>query len=159
MSLTRRRLLPQRRSESRFLAVQAENAKTAMSQTLHDMNETLKGMVNVSSCAKQHPWLVTGSAVTVGFVTGAALTSSRRKNIKAPRSNSAAELQPCCKGQETVKTRKSFLFSTLGTVLAGILKTVVQSMLAAAVVAKDRVETHSPHDSAGAAGRTEATTG
>ena len=120
-----------------------------MSQTLHDMKETLKGMVNVSSCAKEHPWLVTGSAVAVGFVTGAALTPSREKNINKPRSNSEAELQPSCEGQDTVKTRKSFLFSALGTVLAGILKTVVQGLLAAALVAKDRVETQSPHDSVG----------
>ncbi len=112
-----------------------------MSQTLHDMKETLNGMVDVRSCTKQHPWLVTGSAAAVGFVTGAALTQ--------PRTNSEAEMRPSSQGQETQRTKKSFLISTLGTVLAGILKTVVEGLLTAAVVANDRVETPSPHDSMG----------
>lgn len=120
-----------------------------MSQTVRDMKETLKVMGDVSLLAKQHPWIATGSAVAAGFVTGAALTRSRGKKLKKRRPNSEAELQPNCQGQETVKTRKSFLFSTFGIVLTGILRTVVQGLLAEAVVAKDRVETPSPRDPAG----------
>jgi hypothetical protein len=122
-----------------------------MSQTLHDIKETLKGMFNVSACVKQHPFLITGSAVAVGFVTGAALTPSRGENIKKIRSNSVVELQPSHLGQEPGNARKSFLFSTLGTVLVGILKTVVQGLLATAFVTKEGAEAQSPPDSAGVA--------
>jgi len=146
--MTGRRLL-QRSSESRFLANQAANALSAMSQTLRDMKETLKVMGNVNLLAKQHPWVVTGSAVAVGFVTGAALTPSRKKKLKKRGPSSEAELQPDRQGQETVKTRKSFLFSTFGIVLTGILKMVVQGLLAEAVVARNRVENPSPRDPAG----------
>jgi hypothetical protein len=120
-----------------------------MNQTLHDMKKTLAGMVDVSSRTKQHPWIVTGSAVAVGFVTGAALTPSRGANVKKRRSNSKAEFQSGCDGQETATARKSFLFSTLGKGMMGILKAVVEGLLAAALVSKERVEMPPPQNSAG----------
>lgn len=120
-----------------------------MSQTLCDMKKTIRAMGDVSSLAKQHPWFATGLAVAVGFVTGAALTPSRGKKLRKRGPNSEAELLANFQGQETVKTRKSFLFSTFGIVLAGILRTVVQGLLAEAVVTKERIETPSPRDTPG----------
>ena len=138
-------------SERSFLADQAADAKTAMSGTLHDMKDTLKRVADVPSCAKQHPWLVVGCAVAVGFVTGAVLTPAPRKTVKITGSSTEAESQPSCHGQETPRTKQSLLFSTVVTVLAGILQTVVKSLMAAPVVAQDQpqVETPSPHDSMG----------
>jgi hypothetical protein len=145
----RRQLRRPRKGERNFLADQAADAKTAMSQTLLDMKETLMRVADLRLIAQQHPWLVTGSAVVVGFVTGAVLTHSPQKKIKKTRANSDAVLEPNCQGQETSRTKKSLLFSTMGRVLATILQTVVQASVAAAVVAKDQppVETPSPHDS------------
>jgi hypothetical protein len=137
------------RNEQSFLADQAANAKAAMTGTLHDIKDTLKRVADVPSCAKQHPWLVVGWAVAAGFVTGAVLTSVPRKTVKLTGLSTKAELQPNCDGQETPGTKKSFSFSTVATVLAGVLKTVVNSWIAAAFVAHDqpKAETPSPHDS------------
>ena len=143
--------LPLRRSERSFLTDQAADAKTAMKGTLHDMNDTLKRVADLPSCAQQHPWLVAGCAVAIGVVTGAVLSPAPRKTNKITRSSTDAASQPSCPGQETPRTKKSLLFSTVVTVLAGILQTVVTRWMAAAVVAEDQpqVETLTPHDSMG----------
>ena len=141
--------LPLRKSERSFLADQAADAKTAMIGTLHDMQDTLKRVADVRSCAKQHPWLAVGWAVAAGFVTGAVLTPAQRKTSTITGSGAEMESQPSCHAQETPRTKDSFLFSTVTSVLAGIFQTVVKNLIAAAVVAKDQpqVETPSPHDS------------
>jgi hypothetical protein len=138
-------------SERSFLADRAADAKTAMTGTLHDMKDTLKRVADVPSCVQQHPWLVIGGAVAAGFVTGAVLTPGRRKTVKITEPSREAESQPSCHGQETPRTKKSLLFSTVVTVLAGILQTVVTRSMATAVVAQDQpqIETPSPHDSTG----------
>jgi hypothetical protein len=151
-SLAGRQPLPQRKSEGSFLADQAADAKTAMIRTLHDMKETLGKVADVRLCAQQHPWLVIGSGVAAGFVTGAVVTPAPRKKIKSTRAKSDAESQTSCQGQETAKTEKSFLLSTAATFLASILRTVIQASIAAAVVDKNPppAETLSPHDASGA---------
>ncbi|MEK6642784.1 MAG: hypothetical protein AABZ08_02660 [Planctomycetota bacterium] len=143
-----KRPLHQRITERNFLANEAVNAKAAMNQTLHDMKATLSGMISMRTCVKQHPWCVAGSAVAVGFVAGTALTPSRGTNPKKSRPSLQAESQPTQPGHDTAKPRKSFLVSTLGTVLTGILQIWVQGLLAATVVAKDRDESPLPHASA-----------
>jgi hypothetical protein len=149
MSPTRRQLQPLRRSERSFLADQAADAKTAMTRTLHDMKDTLKRVADVRSCAKQHPWLVVGWAVAAGFVTGAVLTPAPRKAVKITGLSTKAESQPSCHAQETPRTKKALLFSTVATILVGILQTVLKNLIAAAVVPQDQpqVETLSPHGS------------
>lgn len=136
------------RNEQSFLADQAAHAKTAMTGTLHDMKDTLKRVADVPSCAKQYPWLVVGWAVAAGFVTGAVLTSVPRKTVQKTGSSTEAELQPGYDGQKIPGTKKSLLFSTVATVLAGVLQTVVNRWIVAAVAAPDRpqVETPSAHD-------------
>jgi uncharacterized membrane protein YoaK (UPF0700 family) len=138
-----------KKSERSFLADQAADAKTAMTGTLRDMKDTLTRVADVRSCAKQHPWLAVGWAVAAGFVTGAVLTSAQRKTIKTTGASIEAEPQPSCHGQETPRSKNSFLFSTVVTVLSAIFQTVVKSLIAAAVVAKvqPQVETRSPHES------------
>ena len=138
-------------SERSFLADQAANAKTAMTGTLHDMKDTLKRVADVPSCVQQHPWLVIGGAVAVGFITGAVLTAARRKTVKTTEPSREAESQSCCHGPEPRRTKKSLLISTVVTILAGVLQTFVTRSMAAAVVARDesQVETPSPHGSTG----------
>jgi hypothetical protein len=155
MSLNRRQLQPQTRSEASFLADQAADAKAAMIHTLRDIKESLGKVADVRVCAQQHPWLVIGSAVAAGFVAGAVVTPAPQRKVKKTRASSHAASQPSCQGQETPRTKKSFLFSTFstaGTFLAGILRTVVEASIAAAVVAKDPPpgETLAPHDATGA---------
>jgi hypothetical protein len=138
------------KSERSFLADQAAEAKTAMTRTLHEMHDTLKRVADVRSCAKQHPWLAVGGAVAAGFVTGAVLTPAQRKTSTITESGGEVESQPSCHAQETPRTKDSFLFSTVTSVLAGIFQTVVKNLMAASVVAKDepQVGTPSPYDSA-----------
>lgn len=154
-SLAGRQLLPQRKSEGRFLADQAADAKTAMIQTLHDMKETLGKVADVRVCARQHPWLVVGSAVTAGFVAAAVVTPSLGKKTKKTQASSDAESEPGCREEEASRTKRSVLFSAAGTLLTGILRSVVQASIAAAVVDKGdkhppAAETPAPHDPMGA---------
>ena len=136
MSPNGRQMLSQRGSERSFLADQAAVAKSAMLQTLHDMKETVKRVADLRSCARQHPWLVTGSAVAVGFVTGAVLTPSPQETGKQPRAKSEENRQQSCQEREAPRTKKSFLIATAGTLLAGVVRAVIQNSIAAAAVAK-----------------------
>lgn len=106
-----------------------------MIETLRDMKETLKRVADVPATAKQHPWLVVGSALAAGFATGALLTPSPRRRIEKKLSKSETESVSSYQGRETTRTKKSFLFSTLGDAVAGILKMFVQSAIAAATAA------------------------
>jgi hypothetical protein len=146
-SATRQQLLRPRQGERSFLANQAADAKIAMTRTLHHMKENLKRVADLRLIAKQHPWLVLGSAVAAGFAAGAALTPAPRKKIKKTRSNSEAASEPNCQ-EEATQTKKSLMFSNMGRVLVGVLQTVLQSSIAAAVLAKDQppVEEPSPHE-------------
>ena len=142
ISLTGRRRLPQKKSERIFLDDQAAYAKNAMSRTLQNMKKTLKGMVDVRAHVRKHPWVAVGSAIAAGFITGAVLT----------KTNSEAEPQPSDREQHAPQTKKSFLFATVGTILASILRTVIQSSIASAVATKEqpRVETPPSSDAMGA---------
>jgi hypothetical protein len=133
MSPTGRQLRPLRKSERNFLADQAADAKTAMTGTLHDMEDTLFRVANERSCAKQHPWLVVGSAVVAGFVTGAVLTAAPRKSTATSGSSTETVSQPSPHRQETKRTKKSFLLSAIAAVLVGIVQNAGKSLIAAAV--------------------------
>ena len=130
MSLPQLQQLTHTRSERGYLADQAADARIAMVRTLQDMNTTLIQVVDVRSCTRRHPWLVTGSAVAAGFVTGTLLTPSAPTSIKHTGSNSEALSQPGCEGREAPTPGKSVLFSIAGTVLASILQSVVQGSIA-----------------------------
>jgi hypothetical protein len=138
-----------RKGERSFLADQAADAKTAMIQTLLHLKETLSKVADVRRITKQHPWLVLGSAVAAGFATGAVLTPSPRNKLKGARSNTEAASEPRCQGQETPRTKKSLLFTTMARALGGLLQTVLQSSITAAIVTKDQLPTATtlPNDS------------
>ncbi len=151
VSLNGRQMPSQKGSERSLLADQGADAKTAMLRTVHDMKETLARIADLRSCARQHPWLVTGSAVAVGFFAGVVLAPSPQETGEQPRATSEVERQPGCREREGPRTKKSFLIATAGTLLAGVVRTVVQNSIAAAAVAKapPRSESPSPCDSAG----------
>ena len=155
MSIPESQHLSSSTSEHGFLADRAADARTAIGRNLCDMKETLTKMAGVRTCAARHPWILTGSAVAAGVVVGAVLTPSARKRIRRTRktpSGSAAEAPPACREQETPRTTKSFLFSIAGTVLAAVLRPLLQSWFAPAVAAQgeSRGDSPSSHDSAGA---------
>ncbi len=142
-------------SERAFLEDRAADARTAIGRKLRDMKETLTKMAGVRSCAARHPWILTGSAVAVGVVAGAMLTPCARRRIRRKRkrpSGSAAEAPPARREQEMPRTTKSFLFSTAGTVLAAVLRPLLQSWFASAVAAQgaSRGDPPSSRDSRGA---------
>jgi ElaB/YqjD/DUF883 family membrane-anchored ribosome-binding protein len=79
------------RSEERFLADQAADARTAMMQTLQEMKQTLAKAADVRTGARQHPWVATAAAVAVGFVAGAVLPRSRSTSgVRRPANTDAA---------------------------------------------------------------------
>jgi len=134
---------PQRTSEGRFLVDQAVVAKSAMVRTMQDMKETLVTMTDVQSCAKRHPWIVAGSAVGVGFVTGVLLPCSPRKAITNIQSQSEANGQQGCQGRET-RTTKSVVLATAGRSLASILQTLVQGLITTVLFSKAQPRTGTP---------------
>lgn len=134
-------------TEHAILSNEATNAKAAMGQTLHDMNESLKRVFGVATFARRHPWYLAGSAVVVGCVTGMVLTRTRRTKSTELQPSLVDEAQPRYQRQTAAQARDSFLSSTVGTVVTGVLRTLVQGLLAAAVVARDRSETPANQDS------------
>lgn len=126
------RQLPTRENEGSFLKLQSDMAAVAVKQTLHDMNETLMKVVNARSCVRQHPWLVVGSAVTAGFIAGAAVTRSPEETDGSSDSDSMPD-----RIREAVIAKRSFLLSHVGSAVTGIMKIVMQGLLAAAVVARE----------------------
>ena len=141
----------ERRSERIFLADQAAAAKIATVQVLHEVKETLKRVADLRSCARRHPWLVTGSAVAVGFVAGAALTPSPQERGEQSRPKSEEGRQPSPQEREAPRTKKSFLIATAATLLGGVVSKVLQGSIAAAAAAPapPRSENQSSCDSMG----------
>lgn len=136
--------LPRRsKSEIHFLRDQASMARCAMKQTVSDMAKTLMRMVDLRSCTRRHPWLVTGSAVAMGFATGATLAPSQERKFEKLRAKSKAELQQLNNRQEVATATKPFMHTNLGLVLSGLLKALVLKLLAAAVVDREPVQTPS----------------
>jgi hypothetical protein len=122
-------------SERLFLTVQAANARTAMMQTLTEMKTTVVRVADVRSCAQHHPWLVTGSVVAAGFVTGAAMTHSPRKKVRtAPLAAETLE-RPGLHDQTPPRTETASWLSTVGTALTASVITGLQAALTAAITA------------------------
>lgn len=120
--------------ERRFLAEQAANARTAMMQTVREMKQTLARAADARICARQHPWIATGSAVAAGFVAGAVLSRARSTSGQKKRAGTDAEAPPELIGRDPARAKTGFLRATLGTILSGLVQTLLQRFIAAAVV-------------------------
>ena len=129
--------MTQYRSEQRFLADQAADATTAMMQTVQEMKQTLAKATDVRTCARQHPWIATGSAVAAGFVAGAVLSSPRSTSGERIPAKTDAAAPPDSTGHNPARVKTGLLLATLGTVLPGVVQTLLQGFIAAAVVAPE----------------------
>jgi hypothetical protein len=125
------------RSEKRFLADQAADARTAMVRTLEEMKRTLAQSADVRTCARLHPWIATGSAAVAGFVAGAVVSSPRSTSGERSPAGTEADAPPDSTGPEPARAKAGFLRATLGTALTGILQSLLQSVITAAVVAQE----------------------
>jgi len=103
-------------------------------QMLHEMKETAVRIADVRSCAQQHPWLVTGSVVAAGFVVGAVLSHSPRKDVRTTPSHSESNGAPTDHEQAPSRTETASWLSTVGTALTAAVVTVLQGALTAAAV-------------------------
>jgi hypothetical protein len=139
------------RSDKRFLADQAADARRAFMQTVHEMRQTVAKAADVRTCAREHPWITTGSAVASGFVAGAVLSSPRSTSGEKSSEGAEAGAPLASNGHEQARPKSAFLRSTLGTALSGIVQTLLQSVIAAAVAAADvdqtKEESRTPHNS------------
>jgi hypothetical protein len=126
--------MAQNSSEQRFLADQAADARTAMRQTVQEMKQTLTKAADVRTCARLHPWIATGSAVAAGFVAGAVLSRLRSRPGESSPAGTNVRAEPDFAGHDPTRAKLGFLRATLGTALTGILQTLLQSFIAAAVV-------------------------
>lgn len=133
-SLNARQLPAPARSERRFLADQADNAKTAMRQTLYEIQETALRVADVRSSARQHPWIVTGSIMAAGFVAGAVLTHPTPTENQAPRTPPQSSTVPGNHEPVSPQSTTTSWLATLGTALVTAVITVLQGALTAAVV-------------------------
>jgi len=127
-------------SERRFLEDQAANAKTAMIQALHEVKQTAMRVADVRACARQHPWLVAGSAVAAGFIAGALITPASRKQIGTVSPHSESIPGPGDHEQAPQPTAKSSWSSAVGTALTSVAITVLQGALTAAAVSLFRTD-------------------
>jgi hypothetical protein len=125
------------RSDKRFLVNQTADARRAFMQTAHEMRQTVAQAADVRTCASQHPWITTGSAVASGFVAGAVLSSPRTTSGENPPEGTDAGAPPASNGHEQAEPKAGFLWATLGTALTGIVQTLLQNLIAAAVAAAE----------------------
>lgn len=124
-------------SEQRYLADQAADARTAIMQIVQEMKATLIRAADVRTCARQHPWIATGSAVAAGFVAGVVLPTRRTKAREGSPSTTDAGAPLDHPGPQPAHAKTGFLMNTLGTALTGIVQTLLQGFLTAAVVATE----------------------
>jgi len=136
-------------TESDYLHQQAEDAAAAMSATLHDMADAIRGSVDVPAWTRQYPWIATSTALVAGFVAASALVpgpapktrveraTGRWGKVKAawadvfqPEAAAASHEIPkverevhteAKKGESWVSSVLSELFKTLRPVLIGLI--------------------------------------
>jgi ElaB/YqjD/DUF883 family membrane-anchored ribosome-binding protein len=148
MSPTVRKRMTENRSEHRFLADQAADARTAMMQTVQEMKHTLVKAADVRPSVRQHPWIATGSAVAVGSFAGAVLSRPRSTSGNTIPAGTVSGASPASAAREPARAKTGFLRATLGTALTSLVQTLLQSLIAAAVATTevDPVAAEPRHD-------------
>ncbi len=125
------------RSEKRFLTDKTTDARRAFVQTVHEMRQTMANAADVRTCVSQHPWITAGSAVASGFVAGAVLSSPRSTSGERSQEEPDAGASAGSNGHERARPKSGLLQATLGTALIGIVQTLLQNFIAAAVAAAE----------------------
>lgn len=128
--------------EKEFLTAQLADASIALSLTTDAMKETLSKLSPARLC-QRHPLAASGCAVVAGFVTGFLITPSRNKPGRTCPTSANAERDGVADHDEQ-KQSKSALLAGAGTVLAGVLKPVVQGFMIARLAPRD-VTDADPH--------------
>jgi hypothetical protein len=65
------------RSETEYLAQQAQEAKQAMSKAFGEFTQKLGHSVSLNTAANNHPWLTVAAGAVAGFATAAVITPSK----------------------------------------------------------------------------------
>ena len=142
MSPTVRQHTAENRNEQRFLADQAADAKVAMLQTMQEMKHALAKAADVRTCARQHPWIATGSVLAAGFVAGAVLSRHRATAGQRRAASTETGVAPDHAGHDPAQAKAGFLRATLGTIVAGLVQTLLQGFIAGAVVGTEVEPVH-----------------
>lgn len=108
-----------------------------MLQTMLEIKQTLTQAADVRTCVIRHPWIATGSAVAAGLAAGAVLSTPRYASGAKHPAETAAGTAPDSLGHEPRPRKAGFVRAALGTALTGSVQTLLQSFIAAAIVAKE----------------------
>ena len=123
------------RSESQFLADQAEMAKKAMVQVWSEMKKGAWWMADIRKLTQNHPWSALGTAAAAGFTTAWVAVPTKEDRIirRWARIN----------GSKNPPQSPSF-FSGLGVEVFKILRPAILSALSASIAAMTTQQ--EPHD-------------
>jgi hypothetical protein len=128
-------LLPQ----DQFLAAEAESARAAIVQTLHDLSADVRVAADVQYWTRLYPWIAVGVATATGFAVGAIATSfgGDMRRVARGRSDSTLphETAPSKASHEGVA---STLLRWLGNLLFDALRTFAGALAASTVQAVTR---------------------
>lgn len=117
------------------------NAKLAMSQTLHEMADSLKDAADPRAWTAQYPWVSLGAAAAVGFLLASAVTPSRdetlAQRLKSLMPETPAEpVAPQAPGYAAPPPPKPSKASMIIGPLMDAVKTALVGAISSAVTAK-----------------------
>lgn len=118
-------------------------AISAMAQTVDDMKTTLTAMTDVHSLLKQHPWIATGSAAAIGFITGSILSMSLRHAPTNEELKTTVDVQQGIKGRKA-RTKRSIVLATAGRSVVSILQALMQGFVAKALRSVEQPQSRAP---------------
>jgi hypothetical protein len=108
--------------EGEFLSQQATDAKTAMQQTLAEIQTSVREAANVRWWTQQYPWYAVGAAAVAGFMTGTrVLVPPERQAAPAPPAQ--AQAPP---GSSLTSSLFELVRSTLMSAIMEAVRTTVQ---------------------------------
>lgn len=114
-----------------------------MAQTVHDMKTTLAAMTDVHSCLKHHPWIATGSAAAIGFVTGGILPMPCRYAPTNEELKTTVDVQQGIQKRKA-RTKRSIVLATAGRSVVSILQALMQGFVTKALTSVEQPQSRSP---------------
>lgn len=98
-----------------------------MIRTLLGMKSTVNKVTDLRPYVRPHPWLIGVSALAVGFVAGAVSGLIRRRIGQTPNMNAQENGRTEYPVHEEWAPRKSFLYTTVGPLLAAIVQILLKN--------------------------------
>lgn len=120
-------------TERRFLEQQSAISQAAMARVLRELKATVETATGVRSRARQHPWVLAGSAIAAGFIAGAALHRAAPIG-RSPHQAVGSAARGDADVPSTAADVPSWL-STVGTALSLAVITVLQGVVTSALAA------------------------